>query len=228
MRTVARATAVTVLAMHVAQALRPSAAHADDTVGRLPRVRTERVGLESLSIPPPPSLAAPRLALEVHTGLALPLDIRSLCPEGHGCVVQPGGGFGLSLERRYPSGFGGLLAYDAWFLDSDSVYELAVQQLFRAGVRYTMPTDYVFHPIFELSLGATGLGDTFRIATAGLVVQGFAGAELELTETFGVRGGFGLRAFSHSPFQTERDDVRRGEDGVFSEAMFIEVGFTLM
>jgi hypothetical protein len=164
----------------------------------------------------------------VHTGLTMPLDNTAVCPQGHGCVLQPGGGFGLSGERRYPSGFGVLVAYDAWFLDSDSVYELAVQQLLRAGLRYTMPTDYVFHPIFELSLGVAGLGDTFRVATVGVVGQAFAGAELELTETFGVRGGFGMRAFSHSPFQTERDGVHRGDGGVFSEALFIEIGFTLM
>jgi hypothetical protein len=172
---------------------------------------------------------APRLALEVHTGLTLPLDNDALCPSAAGCVLQSGGGIGVSVERRWPTGFGGLLAYDVWFLDSDSVYELAVQQMLRGGVRYTMPTDFVFHPIFELSLGVMGLGDIFRVATAGVLIQSFSGVETELTESVGVRIGMGLRAFSHSPFRTQRDGVRRGGGAVhFSEAFFIEVGLTVM
>jgi hypothetical protein len=208
-------------------------ARADDTSAResSPRSagRHEKHPPDSFVIPPPPMQVAPRLALEVHTGLTLPLDNDALCPPDVGCVLQSGGGIGVSAERRWPTGFGGLLAYDVWFLDSDSVYELAVQQLLRAGVRYTMPTDFVFHPIFELSLGAMGLGDIFRVATAGVLIQTFSGVETELTESVGVRVGMGLRAFSHSPFRTERDGVRRGGGAVhFSETFFIEVGLTVM
>jgi hypothetical protein len=236
MRRAACATALTLLAILIAQALHVARAHADgaddtergDARTPAPDGSGTPAAASTLVIPPPPSRIAPRLAVEVHTGLTLPLDNSALCPREHGCVMQPGGGFGVSLERRYLSGFGGLVAYDTWFLDSDSVYELAVQQLLRTGVRYTMPTDYIFHPIFELSLGVMGLGDTFRIATVGVLGQAFAGAEIELTETFGLRLGIGMRAFSHSPFRTQRDDVPRGEDGVFSEAFFGEVGFTLM
>jgi hypothetical protein len=199
----------------------------DDASEGAARQREDQVG--TLVIPPPPMQIPPRLALEVHTGLTLPLDNDALCPSAAGCVLQSGGGIGLSVERRWPTGFGGLLAYDVWFLDSDSVYELAVQQLFRAGARYTMPTDFVFHPIFELSLGVMGLGDIFRIATAGVLIQSFSGVETELTESVGVRIGMGLRAFSHSPFRTQRDGVRRGGGAVhFSEAFFIEVGLTVM
>lgn len=185
-------------------------------------------GQDTLAIPPSPSRVAPRLALEVHTGLTLPLDNAALCPEGAGCVLEGGGGVGVSIERRWPSGFGGLLAYDAWFLDSDSVFELAVQQQLRGGIRYTMPTDYVFHPIFELSIGMMGLGDIFRLSTGGLLMQAFSGVETELTESVGVRMGMGLRAFSHSAFRTARDGVQRGEGGRFSEAFFFEVGLTVM
>ncbi len=185
------------------------------------------VSRDSFVIPPSPARVAPRLAVEVHTALSLPLDNHSLCPRSAGCVLRSGGGVGGSLERRRPSGFGGFIGYDAWFLDSDSVYELAVQQVLRGGMRFTMPTDYIFHPIFELSLGVSGIGDTFQIASIGAAGQAFAGAETELTETFGVRMGFGLRAFSHSPFRT-RDDVWRGRGGAFSEAAFVEVGLTVM
>jgi hypothetical protein len=142
--------------------------------------------------------------------------------------MRTGGGVGASVERRWPAGFGVLVGYDAWFLDSDSVFELAVQQTLRAGVRYTTPTDYVFHPIFEMSAGAMVLGDIFTAQTGGVLLQGFSGVETELTETYGVRFGIGLRAFSHSTFRTTRDGVRRGDDKPFSESFFIEVGLTAM
>jgi hypothetical protein len=179
-------------------------------------------------IPPAPSRAEPRFALEVHASFAGPLDNRSLCPRGVGCVLQSGGGIGFSLERRRPTGFGVFGAYDVWFLDSDSVYELGVQQVFRAGVRYTMPTEIVFHPVFDVSLGVMGYGDTFRVATVGALADVFAGGEIELSETFGLRIGMGLRFFSHSSFRSERDSILRGHDGVFAEYIQGQIGLTVM
>jgi hypothetical protein len=216
MRTAACAAALTVLVM-LAHTLTTGRARADDPLENPP-----------FSLPPPPARAGTRLAIEVHTGYTFPLDQSALCPRAFGCVLQGGGGIGTTLERRWPSGFGLFAGYDAWFLDSDSVYELAVQQMLRAGLRFTEPTDYVFHPVFELSLGGMGLGDVFRIATVGVLGQAFAGGEIELTETFGVRLGVGARAFSHSSFRTKRDGVQRGSDRLFSEAFFFELGLTVM
>jgi hypothetical protein len=207
---------LTVLAILVAPWFRASDVRADDTTP----------ARDAFTIPPSPARAPPRLAIEVHTGLTMPLENEALCPPDAGCVLQSGGGIGMSVERRFPSGFGPLIAYDAWFVDSDSVYELAVQQILRAGLRYTMPTEYVFHPIFELSLGMMALGDTFRVASIGAVGQTFAGAEVELTESFGVRLGIGMRAFSQSRF-TARDGAKRG-GGMFSQSAFLEVGLTVM
>jgi hypothetical protein len=195
--------------------------------GEITRAAPKRTD-HAFVIPPAPSAAAPRLVLEVHSGFSVALDSGSLCPTGAGCVLRSGGGIGTTVERRWPSGFGVFGGYDAWFLDTDSVYELGVQQVLRGGVRWTLPTDVVFHPVFELGLGATGYGDTFRIATAGVVGQTFAGGELELSETFGIRFGFGLRAFSHTAFRTERDSVQRAAHGTFSEVGFFEVGLTVM
>ncbi|MDB4971848.1 MAG: hypothetical protein JWN48_189 [Myxococcaceae bacterium] len=183
---------------------------------------------DTFVVPPPPTKSKPRLALEVHTVLTMPLDNAGLCPRGAGCVMRTGGGVGVSIERRWPNGFGALIGYDAWFLDSDSVYELAVQQVLRGGMRYTTPTDYIFHPIFELSAGAMVLGDIFGAQTGGVVLQGFSGVEAELTESYGVRFGIGMRAFSHSTFRTTRDGVRRGDEKPFSESLFIEAGLTVM
>lgn len=179
-------------------------------------------------IPPAPSKVAPRLALEIHSGVAWALSNDSLCPRGVGCVMRGGGGIGATVERRWPKGLGVFGGYDAWFLDSDSVYELGVQQSLRTGVRYTWPNDTVLHPVVEIALGLMGYGDTFRVATIGVLAQVFAGAELELSETFGIRSGFGLRAFSHTSFRTQRDRVLRGDKGAFSEAVFFEVGLTVM
>jgi hypothetical protein len=179
-------------------------------------------------IPPAPSETAPRPSLEVHTDIAGTLNHHSLCPSGHGCVMRGGGGIGATVERRWPRGLGVFAGYDAWFLDSDSVYELGVQQALRGGARYTLPNDVVLHPVFELSLGVMGFGDTFRVATVGALIQPFAGAELELSETFGLRFGVGLRAFSHTEFRTQRDAVLRGSNGLFSESVYLEIGLTVM
>ena len=43
--------------------------------------------------------------------------VRSLFLDA-GCVLRSGGGIGVSLERRFPNGFGPLVAYDAWFVDT--------------------------------------------------------------------------------------------------------------
>lgn len=183
-------------------------------------------GAEAFEVPPPPAKAPPRLAFDVHTGFSAPLRNDSLCPRGAGCVLQSGGGVGGSAERRWPSGIGVVVAYDLWFLDTDSVYELGVQQLLRAGLRYTVPTQIVFHPVFELTGGGMGYGDTFRIETVGILAQVMGGAEVELTASFGLRAGLGVRAFSHTEFRTERDNVLRGTGGPFSESFFFEVALT--
>jgi hypothetical protein len=177
-------------------------------------------------VPPAPELAEPRFTFDVHTGFTAPLNNHPLCPSGAGCVLKSGGGVGGSAERRWAAGIGVLVGYDLWFLDTDSVYELGVQQILRAGIRYTMPTNVVFHPVFELSGGAMLYGDTFRVATVGGVFEGLAGSEFELSAAFGLRAGLGVRVFSHSAFRTERDGVLRGKHGSFSEAIFLQVGLT--
>jgi hypothetical protein len=177
-------------------------------------------------VPPAPGEAEPRFTFDVHTGFAAPLNNRSLCPAGAGCVLKSGGGVGGTAERRWPVGLGVLVGYDLWFLDTDSVYELGVQQSVRLGLRYTMPTSVVFHPVFELSSGVMVYGDTFRAATVGGFLEGLAGSEFELSAAFGLRAGLGVRVFSHTAFRTERDGVLRGKRGAFSETIFLRVGLT--
>ncbi len=179
-------------------------------------------------VPPAPMDAAPRHVLDLHSGFSTALQNRSLCPRGSGCVFRSGGGIGATLERRWPQGLGVIAGYEVWFLDSDSVYELGVQQALRGGARYTLPTDVLVHPVIELSIGGMGYGDTFGIATLGVLLQGFAGCEVELSERFGLLTGFGLRGFSHRKFRTERDRVVRGGSGAFSESFFVQVGLTVM
>jgi hypothetical protein len=179
-------------------------------------------------VPPAPTKATPLLAFDVHTGFSAPLNHRSLCPPDAGCVLQSGGGVGGSIERRWPSGFGVMGAYELWFLDTDSVYELGVEQILRGGLRYTMPSENIFHAMFELTAGFLTYGDTFAVATAGVTIQALLGAEIELTDSVGLRVGLGVRVFSHSEFRTERDDVLRGNNGLFSESLYLEVGLTFL
>ena len=91
-----------------------------------------------------------------------------------------------------------------------------------------MPTDTVLHPVFELSLGVMGYGDTFDVDTVGGLLQAFGGAEIELNESFGLLVGIALRAFTHTEFETDRDGVQRGNDGLFSETAVLQVGLTVM
>jgi hypothetical protein len=103
-----------------------------------------------------------------------------------------------------------------------------VQQLWHVGGRYTLPTDILLHPVLQLSGGLMGYGDTFHIATLGVAAQLLAGFEVEISERFGLLAGFGLRAFTHSAFRTERDRVSRGGKGWFSESLFFQLGLTAM
>ncbi len=183
---------------------------------------------EPFVIPVAREKAAPRPVLEAHAALSFPLRTTALCPADTGCVMRGGGGVGASFEQRRPSGFGWLVGYDVWFLDTDSVFELGVQQVVRTGMRYTMPTDTVLHPVFELSVGVMGYGDTFDVATTGVLVSGFGGIEVELTETFGLLLGYGMRAFTHTQFRTARDNVSRGDDGFSTEAAQAQLGLTVM
>jgi hypothetical protein len=189
---------------------------------------TPKAREQPFSIPPSPAKARPRLAAELHISFAGPLNNGSLCPHGVGCVFQSGGGVGASVERRWPTGLGAFGAYDIWFLGSDSVYELGVQQAVRGGVRYTMPTEIVLHPLFDFSIGAMGYGDTFRVATVGGLAEIFAGAEIELTAKFGLRLGLGMRVFSHSRFRTQRDQILRGNHAFLAETLTAQVGLTIM
>jgi hypothetical protein len=179
-------------------------------------------------LPPADTLFPERFVGEVHVGFAAPLENGSVCPSVGGCVLQSGGGVGGSFERRRPSGFGWLAGYDLVFLGSDAVYELGVQQLVRLGARYTAPTDIIFHPTFDLSAGAHVYGDTFHVATFGALLQVFSGAEIELSETYAVRGGFGLRILTQSAFRTERDGIRRARTERPSEMLFAEVALVFM
>jgi hypothetical protein len=178
-------------------------------------------------IPPAPNLLPPRWFLEFNLTAVAPTDTDGLCPEGSGCVYSGGAGVGATAENRWPTGWGAFVAYDIWFIDSESVYELGVQQSARGGARYTWPNATIAHPVAELGGGLTAFGDTFRFSTVGVLVQGMLGLELELSRHFGVLGGFGLRAFSHSRFRTGRDDVARGRGEIFSQALFLHIGLTV-
>jgi hypothetical protein len=142
-------------------------------------------------------------------------------------VYAGGGGVGASAEKRWPIGLGVFAAYDAWFIDSSSVYELGVQQTLRGGGRFTLQNPQLAHPVFELSVGVTSLGDTFLADSFGVVLQALVALEVELSHQFGLMGGIGLRAFSSSQFRTERDDVVRGGGLRLNEVLFLQMALTI-
>jgi hypothetical protein len=178
--------------------------------------------------PRAPELAPPRLTIELHTGVVSPLENRGLCPADGGCVLQSGGGVGGTGEWRWPSGFGMLLGYDLSFFDTDAVFELGVQNALRTGLRFTAPTDIIFHPTFEVAGGGHLFGDTFQVATFGALVQVGAGAEVELSATYCMRASIGMRVLSHSRFRTARDGVLRGDDYPLAAQFYAELGLGFM
>lgn len=178
-------------------------------------------------VPPNPRELPPRWALEVHIDGIFAADTDSLCPPQVRCVYAGGGGVGASAELRWPVGLGVFANYDAWFLDSGSVFELGVQQGLSLGGRYTAANSSMVHPVIDASVGFMVYGDTFRAETVGLLLSGKVGVQFELSQYFGIFGGVGVRAFTHSRFTTERDNVQRGRGELFSQALFLQLALTI-
>ena len=184
--------------------------------------------------PPAPDDQEPVLGGEVHIVAVSPISRDPLCPAGSdpmmeaGCVFSGGGGVGLSLERRWPRGLSIMLGYEAWFLDSNAVYELAVMQEVRAMVRYLFFDRAAMHPFLGFGLGAMLFGDTLSIAAVGGAVDIAIGVEIELTETFALVLATPVRIFTTTSFVTPRDGTRRAEEGGFNSAVCLHIGLSVL
>lgn len=183
---------------------------------------------EPFELPRPPQELDAVLAVEVHVSIVSPVLRDPLCPPEADCVFGGGGGVGGSLERRWPTGMSLGLAYDAWFVDSNNIYELAVMQMLSARVRYYFMQDTALHPHLGLGAGALTFGDTLRFATVGFAVEASVGGEWEVTESIAVSVAMPWRLFTTSSFQTTRDRVQRAEEAGINLAVSLQIGLTIV
>lgn len=174
---------------------------------------SQRVRAAEFQPPQPIDELPPALNYEVHLGLMLPIEVSDVCPAEADCILDGGGGVGVFLAQRWPAGLAIGLDYQAWFVDSSSVFELGVLQSLHAYSRfYFMPTN-VAHPFVGVGVGGMLFGDTLNISTIGLSAEALAGVELELTESIGLVFSVPVRMLRMGRFVSPRDRVARGEDG---------------
>ncbi len=195
---------------------------------RLAHAQDEPRPVPHVSPPPPPETREPELLAQVHLGAVVPLLRNDICPGDSLCVLGAGGVIGVEIERRWPFGLGVLVAYDAWFVDSNGVFELGTVQIIRAALQYVFVTDWSIHPLIHLGAGALVFGDTFLVSTVGGALELGLGAELELTES--VTFGFGVQGwlFTTTPFTTDRDRRTRSEGLGINAALQLNVGLSIL
>jgi len=185
------------------------------------------VAAEGFELPRDPDAIDPVLAVDVHFSAVVPIASGPLCPPGEECVFGAGGGVGLGLERRWPNGIALGIGYDAWFLDSNNVYELAVMQMLSARLRYYFLPESIVHPWLGVAVGALIFGDTLQIATLGVAGVAEVGLEWELTESIALLLGIPFRFFTTSSFQTRRDRVERAEEPGLNVAAAFQFGLAI-
>ena len=179
-------------------------------------------------LPPVPIDIDPVLAVDVHFAAVFPIVRDPLCPADEKCVFAGGGGVGLGVERRWPTGVSLGLGYDAWFLDSNNVYELAVMQMLSARVKYYLLPESIVHPVVGAGIGALVFGDTLEIATLGVAGIASVGLEWELTESIALLVSVPFRFFTTSSFQTRRDRVERAEEPGLNIAASLQFGLVIV
>ena len=182
----------------------------------------------AFELPPVPTDVDPVLAVDVHFAAVFPILRDPLCPAAEKCVFAGGGGVGLGVERRWPTGVSLGLGYDAWFLDSNNVYELAVMQMLSARVRYLLLSESIVHPVIGAAIGALVFGDTLEIATLGVAGVASVGLEWELTESIALLLLLPVRFFTTSSFQTRRDRVERAEEPGLNIAASLQFGLVIV
>ncbi len=92
-------------------------------------------------------------------------------------------------------------------------------------VRYLFLPDNVVHPVITAAVGGVVFGDTFRVATVGLVVDVLAGLEWELTETVSFSFATVVRFVALDAFEADR--VPRAEGFGLDGMLGLHVGVAL-
>lgn len=180
--------------------------------------------LASRILPPAPEARQPVRGVEVRLLQPLPFYRRPLCPQGAACVFGVGGGFGVTVERRFQSGFGLGVDYRLWFASATSVYELPTVMSVGAKLRRVLWPSRAAHLSLEASGGLAAFGDVFRFQTVGPYLEVGAGGELEMNETLAFTLGLGVAAMTFLPFMTREDDVRRSVSPYVDGVLTLHVG----
>lgn len=173
--------------------------------------------------PPPPAEQGAELLLDIRGAAVVPVYVGGLCPSGHECVMNAGVGIGVSVEHRWRDGVGLLLSYDAWVLDSDSVFEIALMHSFRFGLRYVIDTSLNVHPFIGASAAFLAFGDTSQVSAIGGAVIAGGGAEIEISDSIDVLVDAELWTLATGSFET-RDGVHRSDGFGANLAVQISVG----
>lgn len=147
--------------------------------------------------------------VEVRLIQPLPVFRRPLCPEGAGCIFGVGGGFGVTVERRFQSGTGLGVDCRLWFASVQSVYELPTVLSVGAKLRRVLRPEQAAHLSFQVGGGAVAFGDVFKFQTVGPYLEVGGGGELEMNESLAFTLGLDLAVMTFLPFTTREDDVRR-------------------
>jgi hypothetical protein len=180
--------------------------------------------------PPPPGALGRELLLDIRGAAVVPVyvgGIGGICPGGHECVMNAGVGIGVTVEQRWPDRVGLLLSYDAWVVDSDSIYEIGLMHSFRIGLRYVLDASLNVHPFLEASVGFLAFGDTSQVAAVGGAVTAGGGAEVEISDSIAMLVDAELWTFATGSFET-RDGIRRSDGFGANLAVQISVGIEVL
>lgn len=175
-------------------------------------------------LPPAPSERRPVRGVEVRLLQPIPMFTRPLCPVGSACILGVGGGFGVTVERRFQNGFAIGAGYELWFATAQSVLELPTVQSLGAKLRWVLWPERAAHLSLLAGGGVVSFGDVFRVQTVGPYLEVGVGGEMEMTEALAFTIGLGVSAMTFVPFTTREDDVRRSASPYVDLVSTLHVG----
>jgi hypothetical protein len=112
-------------------------------------------------------------------------------------------------------------------MDGKGVYEISVLQAFGVHLRVLLLRERSVHPFFGGAAGAVLFGESFRVATSGIFLDGVIGAEIEATEAVAFTLGLRVRTFATRRFTTTDDVLRAAGSGV-NASLAAEIGLVLL
>jgi hypothetical protein len=191
--------------------------------------QVDPAGVDGAPVPiPEPRRRPPRLAGEVHLEAVVPVATAPLCPADAACILGAGAGVGGVVERRWWSGVSLGLAYDAWFLNGNGVYEVTVVQSLGALLRQQFLLENMAHPFVGVGVGGVLLGENFGASAAGLALEGHFGVEIEMSPALAVTITTVWRLFVTTSFRTPADGVRRVADQGPNLAATLRLGLVIL